>query len=199
VPPEAAPPPVLRSGPVSLIGYRGDETPRLLAAVSESFEHLRPWMPWAATPPTFEALDEFVTRATAQWTSGEAYNYWLSHDASPDVVGGGGLHRRIGEGALEIGYWVHARFTGRGIATRAAAALTTAGLAQLDVERIEIRCDEANLASAAVPRRLGYRLEDVFDDEVTAPGEVGRCMVWVTDASSWVPPSDEQGPTRETH
>jgi RimJ/RimL family protein N-acetyltransferase len=49
------------------------------------------------------------------------------------------------------------------------------------VTRVEIRCDVANLASASVPRRLGYRLDRVVDDRVTAPGETGRLMVWVVD------------------
>ncbi|HUD70313.1 MAG TPA: GNAT family protein [Acidimicrobiales bacterium] len=187
MPTEAAPPPVLSAGVVSLVRYRGGETPRLLAAVSESVEHLRPWMPWAAAEPTFDGLDEFVSRAMSQWTSGDAFNYWFSYDDSLDVVGGGGLHRRIGAGTLEIGYWVHAGWTRRGIATAAATALTNAGLALRGVDRVEIRCDEANRASAAVPRRLGYRLEETFDDPITAPGELGRCMVWATDTSSWTP------------
>jgi RimJ/RimL family protein N-acetyltransferase len=177
------------AGAVSLVRYRGGETPRLLEAVSESIEHLRPWMPWAATDPTFGELDEFVSRSVAQWESGESYNYWFSAAAFPGVVGGGGLHRRQGPGTLEIGYWVHAGWTRRGIATAAAAALTIAGLALVDVDRVEIRCDEANVASAAVPRGLGYALEAVVDDEITASGEAGRCMIWVTDAASWSPPT----------
>jgi RimJ/RimL family protein N-acetyltransferase len=187
VPSEAVPPPVLSAGAVSLVRYRGGETQLLLAAVGESVEHLRPWMPWAATEPTFEGLDEFVSRAVSQWASGEGFNYWFSHGASPELVGGGGLDRRIRGGTLEIGYWVHAGWTRRGIATAAAAALTSAGLALPGVDRVEIRCDEANRASAAVPAHLGYRLDEVFDDPITAPGEVGRCMIWATDTESWAP------------
>ena len=36
--------------------------------------------------------------------------------------------RRIDKNGLEIGYWVHPEFVGRGYATRAAEALTTLGL-----------------------------------------------------------------------
>ena len=64
-----------------------------------------------------------------------------------------------------------ARFPGRG------------GLS--DIQRAEIHCDEANVASAAVPRRLGYHLDRIVPDEVEAPGEVGRSMIWVMDAQSW--------------
>ena len=68
---------------------------------------------------------------------------------------------RISPGAVELGYWVHVDFTGRGYATACARALTQAGLALSDLARVEIHTDEANAISAAIPRRLGYRLDRV--------------------------------------
>jgi RimJ/RimL family protein N-acetyltransferase len=50
------------------------------------------------------------------------------------------------------------------------------------VRRVEIHCDEANTASAAIPRKLGYRLDRVIAHEPEAPGESGRRMIWVRDA-----------------
>lgn len=44
---------------------------------------------------------------------------------------------------------------------------------------MEIRCDQANAASAAVPRKLGFRLDRIADAVVRAPGETGRQLVWV--------------------
>jgi hypothetical protein len=44
-------------------------------------------------------------------------------------------------------------------------------------------------ASAAVPRRLGFRLRRSVDDEVEAPGEIGRSMEWVVTRPSWAPPA----------
>lgn len=183
------PPSTLTAGALTLHRYRGDEAGSLLVAVGESVEHLRPWMPWAAEEPTFDRLDEFVLQAAGWWSTGEAFNYWFSLDGSAGIAGGGGLHRQVtAPRTLEIGYWVHVRLTRRGIASLAASALTSAGLAVPGIDRIEIRCDEANVASAAVPRRLGFRLDDVIDDPITSPGEVGRCMVWATDAPSWTWP-----------
>jgi RimJ/RimL family protein N-acetyltransferase len=96
------------------------------------------------------------------------------------VIGGFGLHRRIGPGGIEIGYWVHVDYAGQGYATTAAQALTQAGLALDDVTRVEIHTDEANVKSAAIPRRLGYRLDRVFEREPEAPAECGRIQVWIT-------------------
>ncbi len=60
-------------------------------------------------------------------------------------------------GGLEIGYWVRADCVGQGLATEATRALTTEGLALPGIDRIQIHCDPANRASAAIPRKLGYR------------------------------------------
>ena len=82
------------------------------------------------------------------------------------VVGGCGLHRRKGPACLDIGYWVHVGCTRvgctrLGYATAAAAALSRTALVVSGVERVEIRCDAGNVASARVKeaptRRDGVR------------------------------------------
>ncbi len=151
-------------------------------AIAASLEHLRPWMSWAddqATTP--ERRREFLARGEEGWTTGSDFAFLILDAEEATVLGTMGLHRRIGPRAIELGYWVHVDQVGRGVATTAARALTEAALALPDVDRVEIHCDEANVRSAAVPRKLGYRLDRIEDDEVTAPAETGRSMVWVKD------------------
>ena len=90
-----------------------------------------------------------------------------------------GLHRRIGPDALEIGYWLHPDYPGRGYATKAVSALTEAALSLHHITRVEIHTDEANTASAAIPRRLRYRLDRVERKAPQALGETGRKHIWV--------------------
>ena len=181
----------LRAGPITLRGYCGDETGALQRLVAENTGHLRQWMPWApggAVPTVAErrAMAEFVRRATAEWEGSREFDYWLEEVSTGDMVGGAGLRARIGPGALEIGYWVSASRVRRGYATAAARALTSAALGVPGVQRVEIHCDEANVASAGVPRRLGYRMTRIEARPAEAPGESGRHMVWVVGAESWV-------------
>jgi RimJ/RimL family protein N-acetyltransferase len=51
------------------------------------------------------------------------------------------------------------------------------------VTRVEIHCDEANIASNAIPRKLGYRLDRIDDHEPEAPGERGRRLIWVRESA----------------
>jgi len=179
------PPDELAAGKLALLRYRGGEAPVLARAVSESLEHLRPWMPWAVPTPTEESLADFVRRALDQWETGESFNYWMRDVATAAFVGGAGLHARLGPAAIEIGYWVHVGWTRRGFASAAARALTSAGFGLSGVRRVEIHCDVANVASAGVPRRLGYRLERIVDDEAEPASRTGRSMIWFIDADSW--------------
>lgn len=171
------PPDTLTCDRVALRRLRARDVDALRRAIDESLDHLLPWMPWAAEHSR-PRTEEYLARCEREWVSGEAFGYAItSGDA---VVGGCGLMRRVGPGGLEIGYWVHAAWTGRGLATMAAGALTREGLALSGVDRIEIHHDEANHASGAVPRRLGFtEIERVPAPEgPTAPGELGVNVVW---------------------
>jgi RimJ/RimL family protein N-acetyltransferase len=173
------------------------DAPALALAAQESLEHLRPWMPWA-TPDgvTSEAQERRLSGRAAHWGSQSDYEYGIFL-AGGALVGGCGLHRRIGPSALEIGYWVHAAHTRRGIATAAAGALTAAGFSLARVERMEIHCDEANVASAAVPPKLGYRLHGRVPHPPEAPGEVGTRLVWVQYRREFDTRPGADGPERE--
>ena len=179
------PPTRLDAGPVVLRRNEAADAEAIAAVVAANLDHLRPWMPWADEEAgTVERQRSRIDEVAEQWARGTDHGYVILDPDESTVLGACGLHRRVGEGGIEIGYWVHVDHVGRGIATAAARALTDAALALPDVQRVEIRCDEANPRSAAVPRRLGYRLDRVEEVEVTAPAETGRRMIWVLDPPS---------------
>ncbi len=157
----------------------GDEV--LVAdAVKANLDHLRPWMPWAVpVAATVSAQRERLAKVEQWWEASSDFSYLLLDAAELDLLGIFGLHRRIGPGAIELGYWLTNAALGKGRATAAARALTAAVLELDDISRVEIHCDEANERSQLIPRRLGYQLDRVEDDEIEAPGEVGRSMIWV--------------------
>jgi RimJ/RimL family protein N-acetyltransferase len=157
--------------------HRLDDLDALQQAIEESRDHLRPWMVWA--DQTRDETATFLHGAREKWDAGEEFAYLIVDGAGDRVLGGGGLHRRAGPEALEIGYWLRPDATGRGVITAAAGALTDAAFALDGIERVEIHCDEANVRSAAVPRRLGYTLFELRDKPPATPAERGREMVWV--------------------
>lgn len=157
--------------------YEAGDIDQLHAVVEANRDHLRAHMPWPDEGRL--ELEAFVADAVAQWDRGADRNYAIVDTDDERYLGGCGLHDRLGPAAREIGYWMAAAATGRGIVTAAARALTEVALTIDGVDRVEIHCDEANRRSAAVARRLGYRLDRVEADAISAPGDVGRSMIWV--------------------
>ena len=160
-----------------------DHAQGIALAVGASLDYLKPWMAWAtreATEPRTQLIR--VAEADELWETGSDFIYSILLPPEQPVIGEIGLHGRVGEGGIEIGYWIDARYAGRGLGTEAARMLTEEALALPGVTRVEIHCDEANQASAAIPRKLGYRLDRIDPHQPEAPGELGRRMVWVTEA-----------------
>ena len=122
-------------------------------------------MPWAKhEPQTLAQKVELLREFRGQFDLGANSVYAIFDAAEERVLGGSGLHSRIGPGALEIGYWIRADAVGQGYATESTAALTRVAFEVADVERVEIRCAPANLASAAIPPKVGYVLTESGDD-----------------------------------
>jgi ribosomal-protein-serine acetyltransferase len=152
--------------------WRVEDAEALSVAVEASLDELRLWMPWAAEEP--RTLVE--RRAWIEEVANDAVGIVAADDRT--ALGGTGLHRRIGEGGVEIGYWVRTSHTGQGIATKVSAALTRYAFESPEIDRVEIHCDEANVASASIPRKLGFTLISIEPDGIAAPGESGRSMTW---------------------
>ncbi|WP_344328085.1 GNAT family N-acetyltransferase [Kitasatospora putterlickiae] len=142
-------------GDFTLRRWRGQEDlAAATALIEESREHLRPWETWIIGHDE-ESTRGFLTRSAARWEAGEVFNYAV-------VAGDGALlgmcqaYLGVDPRGPRLGYWLHPAATGRGIATRAAAALAAEMFTLPDVRYVEIAHDLANTASAAVPRRLGF-------------------------------------------
>ena len=136
------------------------DAPLLKEALDSSLDHLRPWMPWARyEPEPLEAKVDLLRRFRGWFDLGQDFVYGIFSRDESEVVGGTGLHTRVGDDAFEIGYWIRASRTREGLATEASAALTRVAFDVCGVDRVEIRVDPANVRSLAVPQRLGFSEE----------------------------------------
>ncbi len=159
--------------------YNPADAPLLAASITESLEHLLPWMPWAAAEPEpLQTKIERLRRFRANFDLGQDYIYGIFNPQENRLLGGTGLHTRIGNNALEIGYWIHKDYIGRGYATETSAALAKVAFEVNQVERVEIHCAVENVRSAAVPRKLGFQHEATLKNRCFANGRNCDQMVW---------------------
>lgn len=150
------------------------------AAVRESHDHLKPWMPWAVNLQTVEETEMTVRQGAARWLLREDLWMLLFRKEDGLYVGGSGLHRiNWSVPSFEIGYWVRARLEGKGYVTEAVKGITSFTFDRLKAERVEIRCDALNERSAAVARRAGYTLEgQLRHDDWTTQGTLRDTLVF---------------------
>jgi len=98
---------------------------------------------------------------------GNCHRLWLLEqcadfavvDAADRLLGRAGVYTEFQGGTGEIAYWVLPDARGRGIASRAAGAVTRWAHDTLGLHRILLEHAVDNVASCAVARLLGYELE----------------------------------------
>lgn len=177
-------PRALRTERLHLRPWRTGDAPRLLPVLEANVEHFGNWIPAHIASPA--PLHDLVLRLAGfaeDIAAGRSWRYAMFGAGESELVGEVSLFPRSIDGRvsfaeadrLEIGYWLDRRATGKGYATEAVRIMLELALAMPGVERVEIHCDPRNLASAAVPRRLGFRVES--DGSQAASDEAG--MVWV--------------------
>lgn len=149
-------------------------------ALSENVEHLSTFMPWAVGyTPSLEDDLQRIRRWRGGFDLGQDFVFGIFNPEQTRVLGGTGLHTRIGPDAREIGYWIHKDFTGSGLATEVSAALTRVAFEIDGVERVEIHCAVENVRSAAVPKKLGFTHDGTLRQRtLLTDGHKHDSMIW---------------------
>ncbi len=147
-------------GDMTIRAYRPGDGAALQRAVVSSYEHLRPWMPWARAEQSIEQSEAFCRRAAARYLLNEEFTLgiWLGDE----LAGGTGFHLREGPLELrnaEVGMWISAARAGQGLGTRALAAMLAWGFTAWPWERLSWHCDVRNVGSARVAEKNGLILE----------------------------------------
>lgn len=163
-------PRTLRTARMLLRPWDPADAPMLEPVLVANVAHLTPWIPaHVATPLPVSALAERLRGFADDFAADRAYRYALLTPDERHVLGEADLFPRSATGRvslpdadrLEIGYWLDAGATGKGLATEAARALLAVARTVPAIGHVEIRCDARNEPSAAVPQRLGFALASV--------------------------------------
>ena len=152
--------------------WQSDDADELLPLLIANAEHLGAWIPeQVAKPAPLPDLAERLAGYAANFAAQREWRFAIFASRDDSLLGEASLFPRSAAGRvpyadadrLEIGYWLRADATGRGYATEAAQALLDLAASLPRMLRVEIRCDARNIASAAVPRRLGLHLAESED------------------------------------
>lgn len=177
----------LRGERIIVRPYRESDAQALQEAIAESRDHLRPWMPFADAHQTVEESRDWIIHTTAQWLLREDLTMGIWDAATNRYLGGTGLHVHSWDTSyFEIGYWIRASAEGHGYVTEAVRLLTNYTFGTLKATRLEIRCDELNVRSAAIPQRLGFVKEGCLRNDATTPdGKLRNTLIFSLIPGEW--------------
>lgn len=167
--------------------WNPEDAPALRAALDESDQHLRPWIPFMKDEPrTLEQTIEWLRSHRANFDTDQLHRYGVFSREDGSLLGENMLLARVGPGGLEVGYWTHINSGGHGYATEASCAMIRVAFELAGVERVEIHCAPDNGASAAIPEKLGFRLEATLKDRAPdTEGDMHDLMIWTLFAEDY--------------
>ena len=154
------------------------------AFVAAERSHLARWLPWGSSVKDEESARAFLQRF-ADGTAADGRRIYALRVQGQMV---GGTMFRIFEpaaGVCEVGVWLAADAQGHGYVTRAVAAMLDWALVERGLHRAEWHCVPENLASRAVPERLGMTLEGTLRESWEHTGRMWDTEVWSVLAPEW--------------
>lgn len=169
---------------------------RINAAIASSYETLSPWMPWAKTLPSIEESEVRCRKNIAEFHSKTNFVFTIYDPKEIEVLGSIGLHGpNWNIPSFQIGYWIHQKHAGKGMASEAVNALSRYAFKHLKAKRVEIRCDLRNKASVAVMNRLGFSQEGIlYNNEVANDGSIQHTYISARIDATGIPPLEVSWP-----
>lgn len=181
----------LRTPRLLLRSWQPEDAAGLHPVLATNWEHLGPWIPArVATPVPVPELAQRLAGFAADFAADREWRYGLFLADEGKVLGEVGLFPRDATGRVqyndadrvELGYWLRADMTGRGLVTEGAQAVLAMAATLPHVSRVEIRCDERNTPSAAVPKRLGFVLASTITEPTKSSSNAPvRLQVWASE------------------
>ncbi|MDR6508121.1 GNAT family protein [Arthrobacter oryzae] len=161
--------PVLAAFPYRLRPFSTDD----VAVIQEVSED--PLIPLITTVPASgskTAALAFIQRQHQRLADRSGYSFAIADATSDQAVGQIGLWlKNLSQGRASIGYWVAPSQRGKGVASTALKALSTWGLAQSGIHRLELYVEPWNEGSWRAAEHAGFIREGTLRSWLEIDGQ----------------------------
>lgn len=156
----------------------------LCTVVKKNLEHLQKWLPWATEDYSVETAKDFIQTNLNGFAKNEFPSYFIFQDNK--LIGGIGFSNiNKSEQNAEVGYWLSKDFQGMGIVSKCCRKIVNDGFAELNLNRIVIKCATENIKSQAIPERLGFQKEGISRQSTKLHGEFVDLIVYSMLKEEW--------------
>lgn len=153
--------------------------------IDENREHLRKWLPFIDYTQRVRDTELFI-RSIIDKPYGErddVFVIWYKNEFAGLI---GFKDTDFLNYKTEIGYWLAEKMTRKGIAIRSVKKLVNIAFRNLNMNRVQIRCGIGNTRSAAIPGKLGFRMEGIERDGERHTGKYIDLEVYSLLKKEWI-------------
>ena len=160
--------------------------PAMFDSIGASLPELERWQTWAQNLPSLEECELECRGEIARIAARTAVIYHLfargdegKRQQLEDAVFVGEIGFSVIDWnfrKFELRFWLDSRFTGRGLMTEAAQALTHFAFESLEARRVFMLCDSRNTAARKVAEKCGFAFEAVLKNNAL---DAQNSSVWV--------------------
>jgi len=136
----------------------------MFALVNDNRQHLRPWFSWEALILKVEDSLKYLFENETKFKNGKKVEYGIY--LNNKYIGNISIFNiNQDDKSAEIGYWLSNKFLRQGYMTEALRVVEKELFTNFGLNRIQIRCDEVNKASAGLAHKCSYVFEGVLRED----------------------------------
>ncbi len=156
---------------ITLTRVRSEDAEEIFALMERCRDYLQEWMWWVGAIESVEDIPLVFDLSEEQYA--DDYGFLCCIRMQGSVVGMIGLVDRDGvHKTTSLAYWIGEEYQGRGIATKAARALTDYAFSEWNLNRVELWIAKENARCRAVADRLRFRQEGICREKDSIYGRL---------------------------
>ncbi|MDR6227459.1 GNAT family N-acetyltransferase [Desmospora profundinema] len=169
-----------------LILFQQKHTGSLYRLIETSRHHLEPWLPWIGKIRSPQDVEQYITRSLLAYSAGRQVHFGIWHNS---LLAGSVTVERLDfdHRSAELGYWLGTPHTGNGWMVHSVSRVIQYLFDDQQLNRVEIRCETGNTASAQVARRIGFQWEGTMRQAVRKGGGFADIHIFGLLRSQWNP------------
>ena len=154
---------------LALIGHQHAQP--LYEIIDQNREFLERWLPWVDNTKAVSDTEAFIRSSLHDYADGKSMTCVIEYNqVAVGVISYNSINHNLAK--VEVGYWLAAKYNGKGIVTRCCQFLIHYAFESLAMQKVQIAAAEENIASRAVIERLGFTLEGIVSRAESINGRV---------------------------